>query len=929
MGDDAFFGIGCKCFPWTMKAGRLHALPITIGRDVNFGTEAIVLGGANVADNGAAAAFSCVRGDVPSGKLMLGSRVVRQFAAPAGEGTFASFTSASRVATLGSCLLLFAIFEIPCQFGAMYQTILYDSENSPVPEDWVLDSDFNLLTLLFGFTKGVSHKFLLHGYLGVPAALWAAGAVGFGLCLLIPIYCCLVALIAHWLLVPQGFNPTVLKPWTFDWMRYMICFKTYFMMNPIAIRLVRGTEFELLLYRLIGLSTGTGAHFDGALVFEPYLITMGDDCTLNGYCQALGHDIQPVGISLRHLEIGDRFTMMRGGCLHGGDEAAADVTMLPVSCPMIGTKLAPGAWSGYPCERVDASNALPPPPPTPPPAAGLRFLRSLPSVLPAMLIMTPLWLWDMILRTLRACGLCRRARKPAAPGQNTGQAPPAACAGTFVHEPTQTVVSLEAGRWMTAREVEVDAHCVLSPPQAMRWALAHCSFRLNFNPDHSRAEARLLRRGGVLIPPAWLTASLARADGARGWVVEWRWLGGAVQTCTLVPGVAGPPRSAAQIMAGWVGRALAGSGKVNKANDVVGVAVRRVEVNGYASETVRVLITLKPRARGPASVIVKLPSQDATTRATSDENQLTETEVRFYRELVPALQAASVSLAECLHLEALGGQDHVMVFEDLGLREGYHAGDQSVGVSDDELKAGCLALARLHAAYWGQEDRMPAWVRMTNQIDEMNVEATVRSNWAAWRASAWPSKGGVGPEALATVEFIVDNIGQLSAMLDEAPRTLVHHDARPDNIFFGPAKGAAPGAVTDAVLLDWQSVGRGKGPIDLAKYLIANFEPSPGRGQAAARAGGGIPRGAARSRAAARRRALGGGLYLPCTFPVPSLYLPCTIPVQACTRRRPAGATTASVRAGASTLRLLSPSSTSRTMQTFVACSCSRFLGGT
>ena len=61
----------------------------------------------------------------------------------------------------------------------------------------------------------------------------------------------------------------------------------------------------------------------------------------------------------------------------------------------------------------------------------------------------------------------------------------------------------------------------------------------------------------------------------------------------------------------------------------------------------------------------------------------------------------------------------------------------------------------------------------------------------------------------------------LDAMLSTPPLTLVHHDARPDNMFFGALGSGA----TEAVLFDWQTLGKGKGGIDLASLLVTNFVP--------------------------------------------------------------------------------------------------------
>ena len=52
------------------------------------------------------------------------------------------------------------------------------------------------------------------------------------------------------------------------------------------------------------------------------------------------------------------------------------------------------------------------------------------------------------------------------------------------------------------------------------------------------------------------------------------------------------------------------------------------------------------------------------------------------------------------------------------------------------------------------------------------------------------------------------------------PLTLCHGDYRLDNIFFGNPRGSAP-----PVVIDWQTLTRGQGALDLSLFLIWNLEP--------------------------------------------------------------------------------------------------------
>jgi aminoglycoside phosphotransferase (APT) family kinase protein len=56
--------------------------------------------------------------------------------------------------------------------------------------------------------------------------------------------------------------------------------------------------------------------------------------------------------------------------------------------------------------------------------------------------------------------------------------------------------------------------------------------------------------------------------------------------------------------------------------------------------------------------------------------------------------------------------------------------------------------------------------------------------------------------------------------LGRGPRSLVHHDFRPDNMMFATAAGGRP-----ITVLDWQSVGLGAGPLDLGYFLAGALAP--------------------------------------------------------------------------------------------------------
>jgi len=284
------------------------------------------------------------------------------------------------------------------------------------------------------------------------------------------------------------------------------------------------------------------------------------------------------------------------------------------------------------------------------------------------------------------------------------------------------------------------------------------------------------------------------------------------------------PSRPGDLTAAWLAKALVEGGVMVAEEDVLSISVIPVEAQGYISETVRVTLELAPGATGPSRVIIKLPTVDEGRLEVAVENDTYEMEYRFYEEVAAKLQEAEVPLARCLHAAVDPVNDlWVLVLEDLTLKEGYKPGDEIRGMTYDQMEAGCISLARLHGAFWGKA--LPGWVPGTNEIPILNVVQAVQKYWDSWRGSDVPTRAGVSTECMAATECLVANIEMLERMLEEGPQTLCHHDARSDNIFFGPGEGDGK---TSAVLLDWQFIGRGKGcSVDVARMVMSHFEPSP------------------------------------------------------------------------------------------------------
>lgn len=262
------------------------------------------------------------------------------------------------------------------------------------------------------------------------------------------------------------------------------------------------------------------------------------------------------------------------------------------------------------------------------------------------------------------------------------------------------------------------------------------------------------------------------------------------------------PTCIAEITPEWLTAALA-----TAPARVADIRTERIGVGiGIMADEWRIILTYDQPAPGQlASVVVKLASSAAGNRALADERNLYESEVRFYRELAARTRTR---VPRCFYArKAPGTADFVVVMEDLSELA---MADQLDGLTLAQAEQAVAALADLHASWWGKVS--------TPELDWIPSVIHPRMKMMAdlW-PQLWPMFvqrfGTALPEGGEAVgEDVRDNYWSLLRELAEEPWTLLHIDYRCENLMFQPDGSGL-------VVLDWQSIGRGPGPYDLA-YLL-------------------------------------------------------------------------------------------------------------
>lgn len=274
-----------------------------------------------------------------------------------------------------------------------------------------------------------------------------------------------------------------------------------------------------------------------------------------------------------------------------------------------------------------------------------------------------------------------------------------------------------------------------------------------------------------------------------------------------VPSIVSDPQ---QVDASWLTDALHASG-VAPGAQITGLT-RSVVGTGQMGRNERFELSWAPDtdAEAPRSVVGKFPSDDPKSRATGTAQGAYEKEVRFYQALAGSVD---IRTPHCYFADvdpATG--DFVMVLEDLAPAV---QGDQLAGCGADQASLAMTEAARLHAPRWGDPslealDFLRAPDAETGGILQAIYQALVPGFVERYQAR-------LEPEHISLIEKLGPQLaGWVSS--SETPLTLVHGDYRLDNMLFGTEAGGYPLAV-----VDWQTLGLGAGPADVAYFLGAGL----------------------------------------------------------------------------------------------------------
>jgi len=287
------------------------------------------------------------------------------------------------------------------------------------------------------------------------------------------------------------------------------------------------------------------------------------------------------------------------------------------------------------------------------------------------------------------------------------------------------------------------------------------------------------------------------------------------------------PSATSEITTRFLEEALRESGALPPEDvGIESIKVELTSVQGLLSTVCRVRLTYRSAKRDydtsvlPASVIVKLQAESRTNRGLALEAGCYAKERSVYERLGSELR----SCIPACHLVAADPESDNVVFvmEDLTLREGLYQVSQFApgACSKADATAVAHAFGKLHAKYWSRNSvsaESVDWLANTRQVALRNATEMTSQCGELFRSSAYYT--GLDENVRAAIDIVMQKATLVDDALASGPCTILHHDARVDNIFFGDA--TACGGV---LLVDWQLAGKGVGAIDLAWFAATSFQ---------------------------------------------------------------------------------------------------------
>lgn len=266
------------------------------------------------------------------------------------------------------------------------------------------------------------------------------------------------------------------------------------------------------------------------------------------------------------------------------------------------------------------------------------------------------------------------------------------------------------------------------------------------------------------------------------------------------------------------------------------------DAGGMAAEMSRVVLTHRDELTIQTFVLKRKKENDTEV----GKNAGTARESIFYNQFASFCKANNISIPTVVYAEGnMSTGDCTILMEDLsgrGIQSGYFFGPGSPLNWDKDLDAltarvpfkptaeevsfKCfIQAARVHAAYWQDESLLSIpWLRNAEQLRGDNKQAWLDAQSQA--INAWKPEFALtwDERLVAIVQSSLAKINWDDFLQERTTRpwTFVHGDFHPGNVLWCWTEDEQ---TSYPVLVDWQVVGLGSGPQDIAQFLISHMTP--------------------------------------------------------------------------------------------------------
>ena len=299
------------------------------------------------------------------------------------------------------------------------------------------------------------------------------------------------------------------------------------------------------------------------------------------------------------------------------------------------------------------------------------------------------------------------------------------------------------------------------------------------------------------------------------------------------------PYSIEDIDESWLTGMLKQDGVLTQ-GEVTGLDIKLIgEETGFLGQVAVLTPTYSEPTSAPSSLILKIPIA-SKNRIMGQSMGVYEREIRFYTELKHELSVKSpayygsalnafddpevvsnrlralarlpiliIALLALLVRFVFGlmPRRYVLLIEDVSHLQ---LGDQQSGCNPDEIQWALNAMAKLHAPYWHSEkaERNIPWIAALGYSAKL-IHMMYLQSARAYEKEAFPQ---LSERQRRLFKWVGEHGTNITEVLGEQPRTLLHGDFRLDNICFDLDH-------SEVLLFDWQTMTFGSAGLELAYFL--------------------------------------------------------------------------------------------------------------